>query len=302
MARSGDAHLRVFMRSAAKPFQSLPLVEDGVVERFAMTEEELALTCASHSAEPRHIEIVQRLLDRLQLDQGHLACGPHRPLSRDLAHREPGQRIDQPARPWTAVTSNCSGKHTGMLALALHHGWPTEGYHLEGHPVQARVEQAVLQHAALVPSEVGRGVDGCGVVSFAVPLAAMARAFASLVASGSASATTIAHSMTSQPYLIGGTGRPDSSLMKAYAGKVLAKVGAEGVYGAALVDRGLGIALKVEDGSAWAAVVALIALLDQMRIEPSPSDLLPQLASRQVFNTRGEIVGAMDAVGEIEFV
>jgi len=204
VARNGDPNLAAFMRSAAKPFQALPLVEDGVTQQFAFTDEELALTCASHSAEPRHIAVVQRLLDRLGLEESQLACGPHRPLSRDLAHREEGEEIAQPQRPWTPVTSNCSGKHTGMLALALHHGWPTEGYQSEGHPVQVRAEQSLLERAALTPTDIGRGVDGCGVVSFSIPLTGMARAFATLTADRDGPAATIVRTMTSHGYLIGG--------------------------------------------------------------------------------------------------
>jgi L-asparaginase II len=139
-------------------------------------------------------------------------------------------------------------------------------------------------------------------VSFAVPLREMARGFASLAASDRAAERTIVRTMTAHPYLIGGTGRPDSLVMEGYRGQVLAKVGAEGVYGAALPQRGLGIALKVEDGNAWAAVVALLATLDQLELDPPPSSLLPHLATRPVLNTRGEAVGDLRAVGEIEFV
>lgn len=302
VASSGDPDHVTFLRSAAKPFQALPLVEDGVVERFALAGEELAIACASHSSEPGHLAIVRHWLERLGLSEDDLACGPHRPLSRDLAHREPGLKIDEPARPWTRVTSNCSGKHTGMLTLALRHGWPTEGYHREGHPVQQRVEQAFREHAALSATEVGRGVDGCGVVSFAVPLRAMARAFASLVASDGEAERTIVRTMVGNPYLIGGTGRPDSLLMELYEGRVLTKVGAEGVFGAALVDRGVGLALKVEDGNAWAALVALVTILAQLGLEPDPRRRLPHLAVRPVVNTRGEQVGELRATGEIEFV
>src|SRR5207244_12700989 len=164
-----------FWRSGAKPFQALPLVLDGVTERFGMTQEELALCCASHSSEPRHVELVRQLLGKIGCSERDLLCGPHPPLSdrvaQDYATR--GVRL-------TAVYSNCSGKHAGMLALARHHGWPVEFYTRPDHPVQQRLLSEVAEWSGVERSRIGTATDGCGVVCYALPLRNMAGAYARL--------------------------------------------------------------------------------------------------------------------------
>jgi L-asparaginase II len=299
-ARSGDVERRTFLRSAAKPFQALPLVLDGAAERFAVSDEELALACASHSSEPRHVAIAKVWLERLGLTEDDLACGPHQPLSLDFTVTEPGVEIAQPERPLTRATNNCSGKHTGMMALALHHGWETAGYHLPEHPVQQRVEAELREWAGITPEEVGRGTDGCGVVSFAISLRATAAAMARLATADTDAPRRVVGAMMRHPELVGGIGRLETALMATYTERLIAKVGAEGVYVAGIRDLGLGLALKVEDGSNWAAVVSLIAVLERLGLDPPPSSVLPQFAERPVLNTRDEPVGAMRAVGEIE--
>jgi len=314
-ARSGDPELVTFARSAAKPFQALPLLEDGAAERFGVREEELALICASHNSQPDQVELVRGLLARVGLAESDLACGPHRPLSADLClPDEPGRaptsaddrRSPAPAgaRPRSSgsIESNCSGKHTGMLALARHHGWPTAGYHEPAHPVQRRCKETVARWAHLPVDRLGEGVDGCGVVSFALPVGALARAYAGLGASPEAAPRRVVRAMTRHPDLVAGHGRPCTALMQAYPGRVLAKVGAAGVYGVALPDLGLGIGLKVEDGDTWAAVPALWAVLEQLGLDPLPSHMLPRFAAIPVRNTRGETVGSLQAAGRLTFV
>lgn len=302
VAQSGDPERFTVMRSSAKPFQALPLVLDGVVDRFGITDQELALACASHSSERNQVELVAAWLERMGCVEGDLACGPHRPLSKELAVRDFDSPSEPDLLPPSPLTSNCSGKHTGMLALAKHHGWDIARYNERGHPVQSRCREEVARFCGVAEAEVGEAVDGCSAVTFAVPLRAMATAFAKLVASHDAGPKAIVHAMTTNPYLVGGEGRLCTAAMEAYPGKLLTKVGAEGVYGAALIDRQLGIAIKVEDGSARAATVALVALLDQLDLDPSPSSLLPRFASLPILNTRREQVGLMQAEGEVEFV
>ena len=302
VARSGDPQRFSVMRSSAKPFQALPLMRDGVVSRFGITEQELALACASHSSERKQVELVASWLERIGCVESDLACGPHRPLSKELAVRDFDSPSEPDPLPPSPLTSNCSGKHTGMLALAKHHGWDIAKYNQEGHPVQSRCLQEVARFCGLDENDVGTAVDGCSAVTFAVPLRAMATAFAKLVASDDAAPKAIVAAMTSHPYLVGGEGRLCTAAMEAYPGQLLTKVGAEGVYGAALIDRQLGIALKVEDGSARAATVALVALLDQLGLEPAPSVYLTKFASLPILNTRRETVGLMRAEGEVEIV
>ncbi len=304
IAWSGDPELVTFLRSAAKPFQALPLLEDGAAARFGISQEELALACASHSSEPHQVELVRRFLERLGFSESDLACGPHRPLSADFALPEEGRQpwrtaSAKPEVPLTPLASNCSGKHTGMLALARHHGWPARGYHEASHPVQRRCHASLAKWTGLAAAGIPEAVDGCGVVTFAVPVRALAAAYARLGASPEPAARAVVAAMTSQPGLVAGSGRPCTALMSAYPGRVLAKVGAEGVYGAAILERQLGIGLKVEDGHNWAAVVALWAVLDQLGLDPPPSEILPRFAQLPVRNSRGEVVGALRASGRL---
>lgn len=299
VATAGDPDLVTFMRSAAKPFQAIPLVADGVIERFAITTEELALACASHSSERRQVELIRRFLQRIGCAEGELACGAHQPLARELVFGNPGGAVE--TAPPSPLASNCSGKHTGMLALARHHGWDTAGYHRSGHPVQQRIKREVARYVGVAESAIGEGVDGCGVVSFALPLAAMARGAARLVDPADQTARAVAQAMLAHPDLVAGRGRFCTELMQRYPQRILAKVGAEGIYLAALLERGLGVALKVEDGSGRAAIVALAAVLDQLGLDPAPSAALPAFARLPLSNTRDELVGVMRPAGALAF-
>lgn len=304
VASAGNPHRVVITRSAAKPFQALPLVADGAAERFAVTDEELALACASHNSERRQVEIVARWLERIGCVEDDLACGPHRALIGDfsipLGDTRPADEVEL-ARP-SRLASNCSGKHTGMLALALHRGWETAGYNLAGHPVQDRAGEVLAHYAGLAAGDLDQGVDGCGVVAFALPLRNMARAFAAIAADSADAPRRIVRAMTRYPEMVAGHRRLCTELMQAYPGRVLAKVGAEGVYGAALIDRGLGIAIKVEDGSSAAAMPALLSALQQLGLELTSGSQLERFVELALLNTRWETVGVMRAEGELSFV
>lgn len=295
VARAGDPEFVTFLRSAAKPFQAMPLVADGVT----LSAEELALACASHNSEPEHVTRVRQWLERIGCRESDLACGPHRPLWRDLALSAEVKGLEEGTR--TAAASNCSGKHTGMLALAQHHGWSTAGYEQPGHPVQQRGLAEMAKWSGVSRSDVGVAVDGCGVSCFALPLSRMARAFARLV-SADPDARRVAGAMMAHPDLVAGRGRLDTAAMRAYPGRLVAKVGAEGVFGAALPVRGLGVAIKVEDGHYWAAVVALVAVLERLDLDPRPSTLLAPYAELPARNTRGVVTGTLAAAGDLTFV
>ncbi|MEP6765171.1 MAG: asparaginase [Gemmatimonadaceae bacterium] len=287
---AGDAGIVTWWRSCAKPFQVMPLVENGGIQKLEWRDDELALACASHGGEPEHVAIAEAMLRGIGLEEGDLACGPHEPLTQRGARllRESGHRL-------TRLHNNCSGKHSAMLAQAYLAGEPTAGYERMEHPVQQRALKTVADWAAMDVSSVGIAVDGCGVPVFALPLANMALAYARLVsaaARGHATATRVVNAMTGHPFLIGGTDRFDTALMQACRGHVLCKIGAEGVHTLALVDRGIGVAIKVEDGSPRAqypAVLAILALLGELP-DPLP-DSLREFAAKPLRNTRGEAVG-----------
>jgi len=281
VAQAGDPAYRTFWRSAAKPFQALPLVEDGVTERFGLSRQDLALACASHSSEPAQVALVREFLQRVGCSERDLLCGPHRALSDAVArdYETRGVRL-------TAVYSNCSGKHTGMLALARHHGWPTEFYARIEHPVQQRCLKSVGTYTDVPVQDIGVAVDGCGVACFALPLRNMALAYTRLDG-------PILEAMMLHPELIAGEGRPCTEMMRAHPGRVVTKVGAEGVYSALLVREGLGVTLKVEDGHSVASALAIAAVLAELALKPQP----PSLLKKPITNSRGETVGEMRVSG-----
>ncbi|HWG56249.1 MAG TPA: asparaginase [Gaiellaceae bacterium] len=257
--QAGDAGLVCFLRSAAKPFQALPLVR----ARDDLTQEELAIACASHLALPAQLDAVRSLLRRADASEAELACGP-----------EP-----------TKLEHNCSGKHAGMIALCRARGWDPTGYHEADHPVQRACTDEVLAAAGAAADDVPTAVDGCGVVTFALPLERMALMFSRL--EEREGGATAAAAMRAHPELIRGPKAPDTVLMRTVAGWT-AKGGAEGLL-CASGPAGLGVALKVEDGSGRAVGPALAAFLARLGHE------VPALAVAAVVNSRGETVGEVVA-------
>jgi L-asparaginase II len=279
-----------FWRSCAKPFQIMPLLESGGFDELRWGDEELALSCASHGGEPEHVALVETMLQKLGLEEGDLACGPHEPLSPRGARiaRESGIRIKR-------THNNCSGKHTAMLALAEHRGWPIEGYERAEHQVQRAMLNEIALWTGMRCSEIERAVDGCGVVVFGGPIEKLALAYARLGAAatrGEEIPSRILGAMSRNPFLVGGTERLDSLIIEETSGRVITKVGAEGVHAGVIPEQGVGFAIKVEDGNARAqqpALIRLLQILDALPAQLSPD--LEDLLDKPVKNSRGEIVG-----------
>ena len=258
VAARGDPELVTFMRSAAKPLQALPLGR----ARPDLDDRDLAIASASHLADAAQLEAVRALLAKAPAGEDDLECGPEG---------------DPPRR----VNHNCSGKHAGMLALARARGWPTEGYRLAAHPVQRTVLEEVAAATGLDVDAIPTAIDGCGVVTFALPLQRMATAFACL--ERREGGAHVAQAMRAHPDLIRGPAAPDTRVMRELDGWI-AKGGAEGLLCAAAPD-GTGVALKVEDGNMRAMAPAVAALLAEMGYDA------PDLAAAPVLNSRGERVG-----------
>ena len=295
LGEAGDPRLLTYWRSAAKPFQVMPFLASGGFDALGWGDEQLAIACGSHGGEPEHVAIIEKMLADIGLEEGDLACGPQEPLTSRGAKilRESGIRTKR-------THNNCSGKHTAMLAYARHSDWPIEGYERIEHSVQ----QSILNHVALWadirPSQLHLAVDGCGAVVFGLPLDRMARAYARLGCAarrGEEIPSRIVNAMVRNPFLVGGTDRFDSVLMEETGGRIVAKVGAEGVHSAVVPDHGLGVALKVEDGNSRAQYPALLRLLQELDELPEtlPSRL-GEFLRRPVRNSRGEAVGVV-AVG-----
>lgn len=297
LATAGDPSNLTFYRSAAKPMQALPLVEEGIAHRFDLTTEELALCCASHEGEARHVEGALSILEKAGADPEMLRCGPHAPYSQraalDLARS--GKEAER-------IHNNCSGKHAGMIAFAVGMGWDPTDYHRAEHPVQRRMIDEVVRWSGLPEERLPTGVDGCGVVCFAAPLEDMARSFATFTraADSGEAAGEIVDAMTSHPFMVGGTGRTCTDVMEVAGERVFVKVGAEGVYGGGLRGRGVGFAIKVADGGRRAVEVALIHVLASLEaLSAEDVEALRSHGRPTVRNTRGEDVGEVRPAFEL---
>jgi len=303
VASAGDPVLVTFWRSAAKPFQALPLVADGAADRFGFGAEELALAVASHSSEPVHLEVASAMLRKIGLDESALACGPHPPMSPAIAEQVVRQGIIMTPR-W----SNCAGKHAGMLALALAHGWPVVGYAERGHPVQQRILAEVERWTDVPAGQLAQGVDGCTAVAFGLPLRAMALAYARFGVSNESATGRLRDAMVRHPDLVAGQDRLETDLGRAVPGRAIAKVGADGIFCATLPAAGLGVALKVEDGDMRSSALALLAVFRALAgrtalgFDPAA---LPAAVGRHaelaIVNTRGSTTGVLRVRGELRF-
>jgi L-asparaginase II len=283
----GDVGRPIFPRSAVKALQCLPLIETGAADKFGYGDAEIALACASHSGTARHVAVAGTMLERAGLNGAALACGAHLPRSHS-AEREFAIAGTAPS----ALHNNCSGKHAGMLATAVHLGEPTSDYWRPDHPVQLRVRSTLEEFAGCSLGAEVRGIDGCSAPNWAIPLAALARAFACFVTGEGAgarhrqAAQRIASACWAKPKLIAGAGRLDTRVMGRWPGRVFTKTGAEGVYCGALPGLGLGFALKIDDGAGRASEAVVLRLLE--RFFPGASGLDE---GRTLRNWRGLEVG-----------
>lgn len=289
-ACAGEPDLVTFFRSAAKPLQALPLVDDGAAERYGLTLRELALCCGSHSGGAEHTAVAERILEKAGVTAAALACGPHPPFD-DQARRALEEAGLEPGR----LHNNCSGKHAGMMVLARARGWEPEGYERLDHPVQQRILAEVARWTRMPAEAIGLATDGCGIPCFALPLRQIALSFAAFAAAaraGERGPSTIVQAMTAHPEMVAGPGRICTALMQQAGGRLFAKVGAEGVYCVGVPGAELGIALKVEDGAARAVAPAILAVLRELDlISEDDFGALHALAYPELLNTRGEVVG-----------
>lgn len=282
-----------FIRSSSKPIQAVPVVESGAIDHFGLTERELAIFCASHSAEPIHVETVRSVLQKIGLSESALQCGKHLPLDKKAAEDLIRQGIEA-----TEVHCNCSGKHSGMLTLAQQMGWDVSTYTDLQNPVQQAMRGVMSRFSGLQPEEIEIGVDGCGVPVFGLPIYNMALAWARLSDPSSMPLPTqqavarITRAMTAWPQLIAGSGRLCTALMRQLNGRVVSKSGAEGVYCATLLGKGIGIAVKIEDGNGRATGPVIIEALRQLGIL-TEDDLenLHSFHQPTLYNHRHDVVG-----------
>ncbi len=293
----GDTDALVYPRSSIKTLQALPLVESGAADHFQLDDAELALACSSHGSEELHTTTVQSWLKRLELDEDALECGPHAPNHVPTAEKMLINHIE--AR---RIHNNCSGKHSGMLTTCRFFGEETRGYIEREHAAQQRWFDAVGDMADVDMRRLPWNRDGCGIPVIAMPLQSIATAFARIAIPDDLTATRggaverLCKAISRHPFMVAGSGRLCTEVIELSGRRTLIKTGADGVYTAALQEKGLGVALKIDDGNGEAAQVAVLEVL--RRLGGLHADEIESLASRchmPIINTRGVITGYRQA-------
>ena len=297
---AGDPAAVTFMRSSAKPFQIIPVLESGAADRFGLEPSEVAVAIGSHNGQDIHVRAVRSILAKAGLSEEKLMCGPHEPFDVETARllREQGR---QP----TSIHSNCSGKHAAMLALAAHRGYPTDGYFHPEHPVQVEMLSAIAAFTGLPASGIALASDGCTVPTFGLPVHAAAAAYARLMDPSSfdaprrEAARRAVEAMRGYPEMVGGDGVIDTDLMRSAGAEMVAKRGAEGFYGIGfrLGGKAYGAAFKIADGDMGRARNA-VALEIVRQWELVPAHRLRELAERYsppILNRRGGAAGRVES-------
>jgi L-asparaginase II len=291
----GDVEQPVFPRSAVKAIQALPLVESGAADAFGFGDRELALACASHSGEARHVALAEKMLASASLDGQALECGAHWPTNQEamLALAGAGKKP-------SALHNNCSGKHAGFLCACRHMRLSHPGYVEHDHPYQQAIARTMQEVTGAEHGERNRGVDGCSIPTYAVPLKNLAIGFARMATGAglspdrAAAAKRLLAACMAEPFFVSGTGKADLRLMQAAPGRIFVKTGAEAVYCAAVPELGLGIALKCDDGQGRASEVAIATVLARLLgKDDAVRGALAELVEPQVHNWRGKHVGEL---------
>jgi L-asparaginase II len=297
LAYAGDPHWVTFTRSTLKPLQALPFVQGGGVVHFGLTAANLALLCASHSGEPRHVEQVDQILAKADVGYRRLQCGCHVPYFAELGAWPPPAPGSYDQRH-----HNCSGKHSGFLAYCVQHALDLDSYLDPAHPLQQAVRAHVAEAVGLQAHQLAMGIDGCSAPNYAMPLAHLARGFARL-ANGARdtrfgeSFVQLADAMSAHPDLVSGTGRNDLAFMQAGRGDWVSKAGADGVQVVASRSRGEALALKIADGNKVALFAATVAALDQLGwLDALQREQLRPWRSETIKSIQGASVGERKAV------
>lgn len=297
----GDTARPVFPRSAVKAIQALPFVESGAADAYGFGDKELALACASHSGEPEHVELARSMLAKAGLDETALECGAHWP-----SDHEATIALARSGGSPGALHNNCSGKHSGFLCTCRHLGIDHRGYVKADHREQEMVREAMESVTGAIHDADHRGIDGCSIPTYAVPLRSYALGFArmatgkGLPSERAKAAQRLLKACMAEPFLVAGTGRADVALMRAAPGRIFVKAGAEGVYCAAVPEQGVGISLKCDDGAGRGAEVMIAAVLGKLlKADTELAAKLAEIANPALENRRDLKVGALRPAGAL---
>ncbi len=297
----GDIDRPIFPRSAVKGLQAIPLIESGAADKYALTDAEIALACASHNGEQRHVETAEGMLRKAGRDISALECGAQLPMRANAY-----VPLVKAGLSPTALHNNCSGKHSGFVCVACATGSDPAGYVKAGHPVMSEVTAALAAMTGHNLRDAACGTDGCSIPSFAIPLRALALGFArfgtaqGLAPQRAAAVARIRKAVAASPFHVAGTGRFDTIAMEALRERAFMKTGAEGVYCAALPELGFGIALKCDDGTSRASEVMMAAVLTRfLALADSEREALQPLLQPALKNWNGIHVGDVRAAGAL---
>jgi L-asparaginase II len=302
----GDPDFSTFLRSCGKPFQALPVVESEAADRFGFTPAELACMCGSLNGQDYQVGAVSSILTKIGLSEDYLQCGIHAPM-----HWATTKQLEEEGKKPRPIHHNCAGKHAAMLALCVFYGWPTETYLKADHPVQQLILEKISEMTVVPREEIKIGLDGCGVPVFALPLRHLAFAFAKLAIAPNPEGKAIGDpdrplhrlmkAVLDHPEMIAGDERICTDVMRSAPRKVFAKAGAEGSYGLSLMERGMGIAIKIEDGNPRALNPVVVEVLRQYEIleEEALKMLQPYGPKIPIFNHRKDLVGEIEPIFQL---
>ena len=298
MQSCGDIDRLVYLRSSAKPLIATAVVASGAADRFGFTDEEIALAAASHSGEPKHIATAQSMLRKIGLDESALRCGAHAPT-----HGPSADALCAAGQLPRAIHNNCSGKHAGILALAVHRRVSADGYLAADHPAEIEILDVCAQLLDTPVERMVIAVDGCGIPVIAVPLRTAAYFFARLSDPDRfpkqlvPALRRVIHAMINHPDYVAGTNRFDTDLMIVARPDVLAKGGAEGYHATAALKNGLGMTVKVADGNYRAVAPFVIERLEDLNVVSARQlSALEPYRTPKVRNHAGVVVGEIRTV------
>ncbi len=285
---AGMPQAETTLRSCVKPLQALPFLRSAA-DRLEADDADIAIACASHQGEDEHVATVRRLLAKAHVPEEALRCGPQLPSDEAAARR----LLASGAMP-LPIHNNCSGKHAAMLATCAVMGWPLDGYMDPAHPCQQAVTGAMQEMLGVDLDTAPRGIDGCGLTTYGIPLAAIARGFAA--ATADPAFRRAQNAMAACPFLVAGTGRFDTALLEVAGARLTAKIGGAAVWAAVVRPDGPGIAIKLEAGAGEAIPVVGVALLQQLEVlDADLPDPLRPFARLMQRNWAGREVGDIRA-------
>lgn len=300
-AQVGDAHQRIFTRSTLKALQALPFMEMGGPAQMGFTTEEIAMLCASHNGEDKHVAAAERMLGKAGLHYRTLRCGCHVPGLFTLLEQAPPDGLQFDERH-----NNCSGKHAGFLAHCVQHGWPLDDYIAPEHPLQQAIRRDVARAVGMDADDMRMGLDGCSAPNYAMPLSKLAYGYARL-ASGAADAefgesfAALSAAMTAHPWMVSGTGRNDLAFTEAGRGDWVCKIGADGVQVIGSKSRGEALAIKISDGNKAALFATTVEVLNQLGwLDDAQRALLQPWRAQELRNARGLHVGDRNPVFKLQ--